>query len=172
MSESISDVKKQAALRTVHQILVKRLQTGVAACYREWTAMVIRKKALAAAWIAQKKALAKIESAKSMEMKQALNKEQRKVAHQLTEMQSSNRKGNAMRGLQTVLRRWLWKPQASALKKFQIAFYVDRALKENVSDQAASVQEAVQAPTFETQLKMKQVTIHHESITDNRYSSS
>eukprot|EP00658_Telonema_sp_P-2_P026881 TRINITY_DN20890_c0_g1_i1.p1 TRINITY_DN20890_c0_g1~~TRINITY_DN20890_c0_g1_i1.p1 ORF type:complete len:202 (-),score=63.59 TRINITY_DN20890_c0_g1_i1:110-715(-) len=122
---------------------------GSAACFRTWLGLVIRKKALTAAWIAQRQALAKIESAKNMEMKTILNQERNKSATAMAAIQNSHRKGNAMRALDKVLQRWILRPQHGALRKWQLGFWLS---KENQD----SLQEAVQAATFETELRRKQ----------------
>jgi len=74
----------------------------------------------------------------------------------MSDIKGANKKNAALSSLKNVLRKLLNAEKIGAFTKFKIHFYVDRALREDAAGQQANLQEAVQAATFETELRRKQ----------------
>ena len=154
---AVTRLKQLSCLSNLESMFKVHRATGTASCFRSWIGMVITKKALGAAWVAQRKALAKIEAVKSMELKSIMNQERAQKNKEMSDIEGANKKNAALSSLKNVLRKLLNSEKIGAFTKFKIHFYVDRALREDAAGQQANLQEAVQAATFETELRRKQV---------------
>ena len=64
MDPAVAAVLKQSALRQCCDIVYRWHFAGVSLSFQAWKGMISQKKALSQSWVAQRRALAKIEAAK------------------------------------------------------------------------------------------------------------